>query len=105
MKDDLIILKILDSVYDHFRNSTRDGHLYSRHVIERKLTRAFILGKHCWDHIDSKGKNIQKRRYENLEIIVNLDDMIVEKIINHPGRQRGKINKREKEALGMLYGI
>lgn len=104
MKDDLIVLNIFDSVYDHFRNSTRDGHLYNRDVIERKLTRSFILGKECWSKIN-EGKHIQKRRYGNLEIIVNLDDMIVEKIINHNGRQRGYINKREKEDLGILYGI
>lgn len=104
MKDNVIVLKIFDSVYDHFRNNTREGCLYSRDIIEKKLTRAFILGKECWSKIN-EGKYIQKRRYGNLEIIVNLDDMIVEKIINHNGRQRGYINKREKEDLGILYGI
>ncbi|MGL4573077.1 MAG: hypothetical protein ACRCVJ_18700 [Clostridium sp.] len=104
MVDNPILLDITDSVYRYYKFNTHKGLFLNRDEVRKKLTRAYIQGVSCWDK-ENYNCQIEKRRYGNIEIIVNKTFMTIEKIINHKGYTKGSmINAREKEDLKVLYG-
>lgn len=99
------LFKISKRIYQRYINNVRNAESLDELTVRKKLTRNFLLGTAIWfDEED----NYQKRRYGNLEILVDLEQMKVVDIYNIRSKFKQRkyyIDKIRKEELNKALGI